>query len=121
MDNNNVISTNTILYCQHWEETVRFYRDGLSLKVNFMTDWFVEFLVSANARISIADEKKASIKTPETHGITIALQVDDIKSVWDNYVKKGLHPTPVKAHPWNARVFYLFDPDGRRLEIWQAD
>ena len=21
---------------------------------------------------------------------------------------------------WNARVFYLFDPEGHRIEIWQS-
>jgi catechol 2,3-dioxygenase-like lactoylglutathione lyase family enzyme len=121
MDKTNFISANMILYSRHWEKTVDFYRDGLSLKVNFITDWFVEFVASENARISIADQERTSIKTPDTHGITIALQVDDIDSAWNACVNKTLNPTEIKEHPWNARVFYVFDPEGRRIEIWQAD
>jgi len=34
--------------------------------------------------------------------------------------KYGLKPTIIKKHPWNARVFYLFDPEGDRIEIWQS-
>jgi len=120
MNSYRVISTNTILYCRRWQETLCFYRDGLSLKVNFITDWFVELVLSKNARISIADEKRTSIRTPDTHGITIALQVDDIDSAWNACINKALHPTEIKDHPWNARVFYVFDPEGRRIEIWQA-
>jgi predicted enzyme related to lactoylglutathione lyase len=121
MDKTNFISANMILYSRHWAKTVEFYRDGLSLKVNFITDWFVEFVLSENARISIADEKRTSIRPPDTHGITIALQVDDIDAAWNACVNKALHPTEIKEHPWNARVFYVFDPEGRRIEIWQAD
>ncbi|WP_022665752.1 VOC family protein [Desulfospira joergensenii] len=115
-----IISANTILYCREWEKTVDFYRDGLSLKINFRTDWFVEFLLSDNSRISIADQAKSSIKVSTPHGITIALEVDDIESVWKTFIKKELRPTQIKDHPWAARVFYLYDPEGRRIEIWQT-
>jgi hypothetical protein len=33
----------------------------------------------------------------------------------------GLKLTGIHEHPWNARVFHLFGPEGNRLEVWQAD
>ena len=36
-------TSNTILYCRKWKETVAFYRDVLKLDVHFSNDWFVEF------------------------------------------------------------------------------
>lgn len=118
MNNLKILSTNTILYCRKWKKTVDFYRDILSLKIIFMTDWFVEFSLSDCSRISIADQAKSSIKS-SPHGITVALQVPDIESVWHDIVNEGLKPTEIKDHPWNARVFYIFDPEGHRIEIWE--
>jgi catechol 2,3-dioxygenase-like lactoylglutathione lyase family enzyme len=120
MMHQNLISANMILYCKEWDETVRFYRDGMGLPVLFSTDWFVEFGLSAAARLSIADERHASIKSCGSAGITVALQVDDIDSARTYAEKMGLKPTAVKRHPWDARVFYLFDPEGHRLEIWES-
>ena len=56
-----VITTNTIFYCKRWEATVRFYRDRLKLPVHFSADWFVEFELTTVSRLSIADEKRATI------------------------------------------------------------
>jgi predicted enzyme related to lactoylglutathione lyase len=114
-----VLSANTILYCKHWGEVVRFYRDQLMLPVNFSTDWFVEFRLNELSRLSIADEKRASIKTSRGKGITISLEVSDLEAVRTQLIKTGLSPSPIARHPWNAIVSYVFDPDGNRIEIWQ--
>jgi catechol 2,3-dioxygenase-like lactoylglutathione lyase family enzyme len=116
----NLTSTNTILYCREWDATVRFYRDGLLLPVVFATDWFVEFGLTATSRLSIADEGRASIKSCGNAGITLSLQVTDIDAAREHAQKMGLKPTEVKEHPWDARVFHLFDPEGHRIEIWQS-
>jgi len=113
-------SANIILYCKKWNETVGFYRDYLRLPVNFSTDWFVEFCLNASSRLSIADEKCASIKSCCGKGITLALEVEDIGRAWENVDKSGLNPTEIRKHPWNARVFYLSDPEGHRIEIWES-
>lgn len=115
-----VITANTILYCGKWEETVRFYRDYLNLAVNFSTDWFVEFCVSTTTRISIADEKRAHMKSSKGKGITLSLEVENIDHAWRYADKAGLHPTAITQHPWDALVFYIFDPEGHRVEIWQS-
>jgi catechol 2,3-dioxygenase-like lactoylglutathione lyase family enzyme len=113
-------NTNTILYCSQWEETVRFYRDRLKLSVHFSTDWFVEFSLHESSWLSIADEKRASIKTSYGKGITLSWEVGWIESAWAELQKSGLEPTAIQSHPWGARYFFLFDPEGHRIEFWQS-
>ena len=72
---NNRITTNMILYCREWDKTVLFYKDQLRLPVNFSTDWFVEFRLTPISRLSIADQKRSSIKSCAGKGITLALEV----------------------------------------------
>lgn len=113
-------TVNTILYCARWEETVEFYRTLLRLPVTFSTRWFVEFALTDTARLSIADQRHASVKTGGGQGITIAMAVDDIQEMRAFVKGVGLEPTAIKSHAWSARVFYLFDPEGHRLEFWQS-
>lgn len=117
---NCLITTNTILYCKEWEKTVEFYRDQLKLPIIFTTDWFVEFGLNAMSRLSIANEKRSSIKGCGGKGVTITLEVDDIEAAREDAEKVGLKPTQLRMHAWDARVFYIFDPEGHRIEIWQS-
>jgi len=43
MNNLAINSTNTILYCKKWQETVDFYQHCLKSPIIFSSDWFVEF------------------------------------------------------------------------------
>ena len=113
------ITTNTIFYCTKWEQSVRFYKEVLNLPVLFSTDWFVEFYLTTNSRLSIADEKRASVKSNRGKGITLSLEVEHIDVIWNQMKKEKLQPTAIIDHPWNARLFYVFDPEGHRIEIWQ--
>lgn len=112
-------TVNTILYCKKWEQTVRFYRDRLQLPIHFSTDWFVEFCLTDSSRLSLADEKRSSIKSSGGRGITIALEVNDVETAYRSAEKVGLSPTAIRRHPWNARVFYVSDPEGHRIEFWE--
>ena len=67
-------AANTILYCKKWRETVEFYRDGLKLLSLSSTDWFVEFKLNESARLSVANETRASVKSGDGRGVTISLQ-----------------------------------------------
>src|SRR5262245_5288530 len=111
-------SANTILYCRAWSETVAFYRDSLGLPVNFASEWFVEFALTESARLSIADERRATIKSSQGAGITLTFEVADADALWAQFDRAGLQPTPCRTHKWGARTFYLRDPEGNRLEIW---
>ena len=111
-------TANTILYCHAWHDTVAFYRDHLGLPITFASDWFVEFALTDTARLSIADEARATIKSSHGTGITITFQVEDADAVWADFNTAGLQPTPCRTHRWGARTFYLRDPEGNRLEVW---
>ena len=110
-------SANVILYCKKWTETVDFYRTGLSLPITTSTDWFVEFQVTETSRLSVADESRTSIKSAGGKGITITLQVADLRALRTRLEHEGLTPTAVKE-VWGAKAFYIFDPDGNRIEFW---
>lgn len=111
-------NANTILYCKSWDQTVAFYKQHLGLPVTFATEWFVEFRLADAAHLSVADEARASVKSGGGQGITLALQVDSVETVWQRLQERGLNPQPLRDHSWGARAFYLFDPEGHRLEIW---
>lgn len=113
-------TTNTILYCRQWQATVTFYRDLLKLSVTFASDWFVEFALTETARLSVADEQRATIKSNAGAGITLTFQVQDLQATWQWLHNQGGAPGPVRRHAWGAQVFYLKDPEGHRLEFWSA-
>ena len=113
-------SANTILYCQRWQETVAFYQNDLQLPVTFASDWFVEFQLGGTAHLSVADERRASIKSSQGAGITLTFQVESADETWTYLQSQGLQVEPLKNHAWGARVFYFYDPEGHRLEIWSS-
>jgi uncharacterized glyoxalase superfamily protein PhnB len=45
--------------------------------------------------------------------------VENIDEAWSHLKGKGLAVEPIKEHKWGALVFYFYDPEGHRLEIWQ--
>jgi len=113
-------NTNTILYCKKWQETVDFYRYRLKLPINFASDWFVEFKLTETAHLSVADERRATIKSCGGAGITLTLQVESINEVWEYLHNNGLPLEPVQEHSWGAHVFYFLDPEGHRIEVWSV-
>lgn len=117
----NFLTGNTILYCRHWDKTVSFYQHQLGLDPAFSSDWFVEFIVSDSARISLADQTRTSIKSAGGQGITITLQVHNIETAWRELKNNGIDTGDIKTHQWGARLFRFYDPEGHRLEIWSCE
>ena len=105
-----VITANTILYCTKWEETVAFYKDVLKLEIGFANDWFVEFNLNRCARLSVANEQRASIKSSHGTGITIGLHVENIQNLHAYLTDAGGAPTKIKEL-WGSNVFYVHDPE----------
>jgi catechol-2,3-dioxygenase len=112
-------SANTILYCKKWNEVVAFYQTILQLPITTSTEWFVEFKLTRTSRLSVADESRASIKSGSGKGITIGIQVADIMTTRTQLEEAGLTPTAVKE-VWGAKAFYVFDPEGNRIEFWSG-
>lgn len=110
-------SFNTIIYCKKWDQTVAFYKNELKLPITFSKEWFVEFQLTDNAKLSVANEEKASIKSCHGQGITISFEVEDIKVMHSLMEKSELKPTMVKE-VWKSKLFYIYDPEGNRIEFW---
>jgi len=109
--------SNTILYCRNWEVAVKFYRDVLKFVINHESEWFVEFQLVDNTYLSIANAANASIKSVDGGGITLSRQVGDVEKIHHNLNQLGIKTSRIKR-VWESRAFYLFDPEGHRLELW---
>ena len=59
----------------------------------------------------------ATIKSNHGVGITVTMRVGDIDEVWCYLQDQGVEPGPIKTR-WEAQVFYFYDPEGHRLEVW---
>lgn len=112
-------TANIILYCKKWVEMVAFYQTGLELPITVSTEWFVEFKLTETSRLSVADESRTSIKSGNGKGITIGIQVADIVTAYSQLQAAGLNPTAVREI-WGAKAFYVFDPEGNRIEFWSG-
>lgn len=112
-------AANTILYCRNWQETVAFYRDGIKLLMLSSNDWFVEFKLNEAARLSVADEVRATVKSGDGKGITISLQVANVVEVQTELNQAGISSTPIKE-VWGSKAIYVRDPEGNRLEFWEG-
>jgi catechol 2,3-dioxygenase-like lactoylglutathione lyase family enzyme len=110
--------SNTILYCRRWTETLHFYREGLCLPVCHETDWLVELRLAPAAFLSVADERRARIKSAGGQGLTLSWQVPELRAARDQLRARGLDPGPIRPHAWGAMVCYLRDPEGHRIELW---
>ena len=108
---------NTILYCRNWETTVKFYRDVLKLMVNHETEWLVEFQLVDNTYLSIANASRTSILSSNGDGITLSFQVGTVDAAHRQLREIGIETGPIKPI-WGARAFYIFDPEGHRIELW---
>jgi len=110
--------TNTILYCIRWAATVKFYRDMINLPVLLQKAWFVEFELTDNSCLSVADAARTSVGSAGGAGITLSWQVEDIDSIKDRMRSDGIDVSPITV-TWGARNFFVFDPEGNRIEFWE--
>ncbi len=111
--------TNTILYCRNWNEMIVFYRDVLQLSISYQNDWFIEFQIDENTYLSVADEQRASIKSASGNGITLSWQVPGIREAHDKLRSCEIAVSELKQK-WGALVCYFKDPEGNRIELWEA-
>ena len=110
--------TNTIIYCERWAETVAFYRDRLCLAVAYQGDWLVEFQLLSSAYLSVADQRRTTMTSAAGKGLTLSFQTDNLLALHRELTRMALAPTKIRPRVMGADVFYLFDPEGTRLEFW---
>jgi catechol-2,3-dioxygenase len=119
IDKMKIKAANTILYCRNWRETVAFYRDGIQLLVLSSNDWFVEFKLNEAARLSVANEARATVKSGDGKGITISLQVADVEQIQAELTEAGISSSSIRE-VWGSKAIYVRDPEGNRLEFWEG-
>jgi predicted enzyme related to lactoylglutathione lyase len=112
-------SANTILYCNKWPEMVDFYQNRLNLPVTFFSDWLVEFQLSESAYLSVANARQTTISSSQGAGLTLTFRVESADKTWQILKHNGIAVGSIKDI-WGARVFYFFDPEGYRLEVWSS-
>lgn len=110
--------TNTILYCEHWSETVSFYQQVFDFPVNHQTDWFVELQIADETYLSLALASRTRIRSVGGQGITLSWQVADVHEAYTHMQQAGLDVSRLQQK-WGAWLFYLHDPEGHRIELWQ--
>jgi uncharacterized glyoxalase superfamily protein PhnB len=77
----------------------------------------VEFQLTANGYLSIADAARATIAAVAGQGITLAWQLSDLDAAHQRLLAEGVSVTEIQQK-WGARVCYFRDPEGHRLELW---
>ena len=110
---------NTVLYCDRWAQTVAFYRELLGFDAVHETDWFVEFRLTGDAFVSIADAHRATIDAVGGKGMTLTLHTRALPETRALLDGRGVATTPITRR-WGADVFYCRDPEGHRIEFWSA-
>ena len=116
-----ILAANTVIYCQHdrWPASVHFYRDVLQLAISFQKDdWFIEFVVNGAAHLSIADASRCTIPPGNGAGLTLSFFVQDLRAAEALFKEHDIPTTEIKAKGWRAPYFYVYDPEGTRIEFW---
>ena len=114
-----ILASNTILYCKNWKATVVFYREILGFTETFTKDeWFIELKITKGCHLSLADEANCSIKSSSGQGITLSFRVAELATIHHRLAMQGVQPTPITSHSWRAPYFYVHDPEGNRIELW---
>ena len=114
-----ILASNTVLYCKNWQAMVTFYKETMGFRQSFRKDdWFIEFVVTAGSHLSLADEAKCSIQSSSGRGITLSFKVAGLSALHRQLAAQGTNPTAIKSHSWRAPYFYIYDPEGNRIELW---
>ena len=112
---------NTLLYVRRFADCVAFYRDGLGLPEAFANAWFVEFTVNPGACLSVVAKGSTRMRDTPFSAQTLTFEVGDADSARAALLARGLAPGTTRRHGFGARVFYLRDPEGNRLEFWSRE
>ena len=109
---------NTILYHKRWKTSVAFYRDKLGFEITYQCDWLVEFRVTSSSYLSVANQARTTLSSAGGKGITVSFEIDNLEEAHRKFTENGLSPGAIQSRVLGADVFYLFDPEGTRIEFW---
>jgi catechol-2,3-dioxygenase len=116
----NIKASNTILYCEQWDDCVHFYQDILKFRLTFAKDdWFRELEINTGAHLSVANVKHCTIPSSHGKGVTLSWQVEELESVREHLLAHNVRVSEIRSHSWRAPWFYAWDPEGNRIEFWR--
>lgn len=108
------------------KEAIDFYTKVLDFKLKYAEasaeDWVVD-LIHGEAELGLT-----SLEGDQKLGINVYVRVEDVDSLFEKYVRRGLiipnNPkSPVHNGPidqsWGMREFYVTDPSGNTLRFGQ--
>lgn len=114
-----IVSANTIIYCNHLEKTEAFYAEILGLQERFRKDdWFVEYILKNGSCLSLADASRCTIDASNGQGLTLSFQVKNLVSLFVYLKENNLDPTGIRENTWRAPYFFVRDPENNRVEFW---
>ncbi|GAC1382931.1 MAG: VOC family protein [Ginsengibacter sp.] len=99
------------------EESRKFYKDFLGLKIVMDMEWIMTFASPSNetAQISIVKKDKPNVADSDT---TISIEVNDIDSLYKKAVALDYKiPYPITNEPWGVRRFFVKDPNNIIVNI----
>lgn len=117
------------IICTDYERSKTFYTDVLGL--NIIREVYREERESYKLDLALNGEyvielfsfpnPPARPSRPEAAGLRhLAFQVDDIKLVVDNLVKKGIEVEPVRIDEFTGKAFtFISDPDQLPIEFYE--
>ncbi len=101
------------------QETKLFYEKYFDAKTVFEADGYMNLLIG-NLPIVLEFSSPAvtGMKKSDCLGIGFNIDVDDVKSVYDDMVSKGVDVVmPLQEHPWGEVGFGIQDPNGLTIYI----
>lgn len=113
-----VESFHTILPCRRWDACVSFYRDVLGFEAVDIRPGFIEVEVAPGCRIGLLRRTKDDGAESPDASVILTFRVANVDEIYNTLSARCREVSPIKPHPWGARLFDLRDPEGRRLEFW---
>ena len=118
------MKTIPFLRCLDMKEAIEFYTQVLDFTLKYShassDDWVVD-LINEDAELGLT-----SLEGDQKLGINVYVRVDDVDTLFQKYVSRGLivpnNPnSPVHNGPidqsWGMREFYVNDPSGNTLRF----
>ena len=109
------------LYCvelrtDHWEASVRWYREVLGLKVLVrVTDDGYALLDAGETRIALLKREQVGEASPR---ISLAFEVSDLRMVTTRLAADGCDFAMAKTDAEGLREINVADPDGNRIRLF---
>lgn len=113
-----VKSFHAVLYCRRWRDCVAFYRDMLGFPATAASEIFTEVQVAPGSFIGLLNAARCRPPATQAGSLVLSFRVARVEEAQRALMQRGCSPSPIRRHPWGARLFELEDPEGRRLEFW---